>query len=157
MFSDYGPVHTFEPLLFNVLEENIKNNNIIHSITIYKYGLSSRDSQEFIYLPKCRNGLFNYGACSIKPDFESSHSTEGVIIDLKKLDDVYTGIPSLMKIDVEGYELEVLEGAIEILKKHKPALIVEIHDIKSSLIPSFLIYNGYTQIRTRPHDNYFFI
>ena len=30
-----------------------------------------------------------------------------------------------MKIDVEGHELEVLEGALETLKKNRPMLILE--------------------------------
>ena len=33
---------------------------------------------------------------------------------------------SLIKIDVEGHELPVLEGALEVLEKHRPALVVEI-------------------------------
>ena len=33
--------------------------------------------------------------------------------------------PQFMKIDVEGHELEVLEGALETLKKNRPMLILE--------------------------------
>lgn len=33
--------------------------------------------------------------------------------------------PQFMKIDVEGHELEVLEGAIQTLKKHRPFVIFE--------------------------------
>jgi FkbM family methyltransferase len=36
-------------------------------------------------------------------------------------------IPCLVKIDVEGGELEVLRGASHLLAQHKPTLIVEIH------------------------------
>lgn len=37
------------------------------------------------------------------------------------------GTPDLVKIDVEGGELEVLEGAREVLSQKKPSLIVELH------------------------------
>jgi len=33
----------------------------------------------------------------------------------------------LMKIDVEGFEVRVLEGALETIRKHRPRLIIEIH------------------------------
>jgi len=155
MFSDYGPVHTFEPFLFNVLEENVKNNNTDHPITVHNYGLSSKKTQGSLYLPKCRNGLYNYGACSLKPDFEHNHSNVCISINLEKLDDVYTGVPSILKIDVEGNELEVLEGAIRIIDTYKPAMIIEIHDLSTSKIPDFLKNFGYVGI-SRPHANYFF-
>ena len=35
---------------------------------------------------------------------------------------------SLIKIDVEGFEMNVLKGAAQTLKNHKPALFVEIND-----------------------------
>ncbi len=38
------------------------------------------------------------------------------------------GAPKLIKIDVEGGELEVLEGASVLLSAHRPVLVVEVHD-----------------------------
>jgi hypothetical protein len=35
---------------------------------------------------------------------------------------------SIVKIDVEGYELAVIEGAIETITTHRPALVVEIEE-----------------------------
>lgn len=35
--------------------------------------------------------------------------------------------PSVMKIDVEGAELEVLAGAAETLRRHRPSLVIEAH------------------------------
>jgi FkbM family methyltransferase len=40
-------------------------------------------------------------------------------------------IPSLLKIDVEGYELAVLQGAIRFLSQKKPALLLELHTEQS--------------------------
>lgn len=41
--------------------------------------------------------------------------------DLRKID--------FMKIDVEGYELNVLDGARDIILKHRPVILVEVHPI----------------------------
>jgi hypothetical protein len=49
-----------------------------------------------------------------------------VNVNCERLDDIYTGVPSFVKIDVEGHELQVLKGAEETIKKHKPVLLVEI-------------------------------
>lgn len=35
---------------------------------------------------------------------------------------------ALMKIDVEGYELEVIKGAYEVIEREKPELFIEWHD-----------------------------
>jgi len=36
-------------------------------------------------------------------------------------------VPDLLKIDVEGYEYEVLAGARRLLREHKPAICLELH------------------------------
>jgi FkbM family methyltransferase len=36
-------------------------------------------------------------------------------------------VPDLLKIDVEGYEYEVLAGARRLLQEHKPAICLELH------------------------------
>ena len=33
----------------------------------------------------------------------------------------------LVKIDVEGAELDVLEGSFSMLKRYKPKLLIEVH------------------------------
>lgn len=35
--------------------------------------------------------------------------------------------PSLVKVDVEGWELDVLRGAEEVLGRHRPVLLVSVH------------------------------
>ena len=44
-----------------------------------------------------------------------------------RLDDVLINkVISFIKIDVEGHEKEVIDGSINIIKKYKPTLLVEI-------------------------------
>jgi hypothetical protein len=61
----------------------------------------------------------------------------------------YTENISFLKVDVEGMELDVLEGAKQIIQKHKPVMYVEFykqHDGAKELreFISSLGYNIYT-------------
>jgi FkbM family methyltransferase len=59
--------------------------------------------------------------------------TERVIdVELVTIDDLIRGgelpPPTLVKIDVEGAEIAVLEGMRETIERHRPAIICELHD-----------------------------
>ena len=78
------------------------------------------------------------------------------MVQTVRLDDVYTGVPSIMKVDVEGHEFEVLLGAENTIKRHKPALYVEIFDYEKSPIVPWLMNMGY-RATPRPEHNYLFV
>ncbi len=54
-------------------------------------------------------------------------------IDLDTFIDRYSLCPQLFKIDVEGAEFLVLEGARKSIAKHKPLLVIEIHPDKTGV------------------------
>ena len=53
---------------------------------------------------------------------------------IKKLDDFNLDNISLIKIDVENMEIKVLEGAINIIRKNKPSLLMECHIMNEFLL-----------------------
>lgn len=53
---------------------------------------------------------------------------------------------SLIKIDVEGYELEVIKGAYEVIEREKPELFVEWHDGYESILNA--LPKGYRYVKT---------
>ena len=59
-----------------------------------------------------------------------------ISVQTRTMDDLLgkNKIPSLVKIDVEGHENEVLEGSLVSIKKHKPLLIIESFPPKQSKI-----------------------
>jgi thiamine phosphate synthase YjbQ (UPF0047 family) len=63
-----------------------------------------------------------------------------------------------IKIDVEGFELNVLKGAVKILKQHAPILIIEIWEPEQERdITSFLDRLGYSPKKILDARNYLFI
>lgn len=72
----------------------------------------------------------NAGAYSIRADSASGNSVEVTVDTLDAILLRHVEDPrdiALVKIDVEGYEEEVLDGAQCIVRNHRPDLVVEIH------------------------------
>lgn len=155
MFSDYGPVHTFEPMFHKVTSRNAKQNMTRHPVTVHPYGLSNAEGDFDFWFPKREGNLCNWGGSGIGEG--PNHVKAPIQIHVKKLDDVYTGTPCLMKIDVEGHELEVLKGAEQTIRKHMPNLYVEIFDFENGPVLKFLKEIGYTTVVARPEHNYLFL
>ncbi len=69
-------------------------------------------------------------------------------VPLKKLDDFLSDVPldkALIKIDVEGFEREVIQGASQILQRCKPKIIFESNDTKLRLeLFQLLANHGYS-------------
>ena len=157
MFSDYGPVYAYEPVYHEIVDLNIKHNTLKNDIFLYGCALSNVECTTRMYIPErgCQyENKINYGGTSLTMHEKLGNQT--VNVECKRLDDIYTGTPSIIKIDVEGHELQVLEGAIDTIKKHKPTILIEIHDFEKSAIPKFLESLGYDKPHTRPESIYLY-
>ena len=157
MFSDYGPVYAFEPLFHKVTIMNVENNNLKNSVYVVPVALSDKNENANMYFPKVvkETGLRNYGGSSMYKSECVDCSTE-TQVDCKKLDDIYTGIISFMKIDVEGHELEVLKGAENTIKKCNPSILIEILDYNESEVPKFMKELGYDEPEERPEHMFLY-
>lgn len=102
-------VIAFEPLkdVFGVLEENIRINNA--NVTAYNVALGNGD----IIVGSSEGYMFSAGG-------DLNMRTE-------KLDNYSFERVDLLKIDVEGFELEVLKGAENTIRKFNPRIIIETH------------------------------
>ena len=68
----------------------------------------------------------------------------------------------LIKIDVEGYELEVLQGGQNTIEKNKPVVVMEVkeglserHGIHYLQAPNYLISMDYKQVDEEKRDKIF--
>jgi FkbM family methyltransferase len=124
-----GKVIAFEPLAENlrILKENIQLNGHAN-VVVENLALMSRT--ERIELRSATPGAITWVA-SVKIDQNSaveSQSVEAVTLD----EYVQTkGIAKVdfLKIDVEGAEASVLEGATDVLHRDKPVLLIEMHEL----------------------------
>ena len=99
----------FEPVnkTFNLLEDNLKLNSIEHLVSKNKIGIG--DSFKIVRITNDEDSTNHV----INNDIKTGES-----IEVKPLDDFFDQInkPTLIKIDVEGYELIVLKGGGEVFK-----------------------------------------
>ena len=146
-------VHSFEPnpLLFPYLDKNLKR--ILNNIQLYNYALSDSNGDTKLKLPKrsasfFKNNieeLYKLGAASIHPKNKFDNFKE-VIVKKKKLDNFkISNKIGFIKIDVEGHEIEVINGAKEMITNNKPVLLVEIEErhTKSSVLESINYINKF--------------
>ena len=109
-------VIAFEPIpsTFSKLKKNLDLNNLSQKVTVYNIGIGEEDS--ILNFTK-HNDVMNSVALN--------HETDVVKVQVKKLDDILIdNIPTLLKIDVEGYEYFVLKGSTNLLKSEKLKYII---------------------------------
>jgi len=133
-----GHVVAFEPSLENAacVQRNAVSNGL-GNVTVIPAAVSDRD------------GWVSFDANS---SLKGKLSDEGqAIVPAVSLDSWLDGRepPSVVKIDVEGAEIQVLRGMAGILKSVKPTLIIELHGTNGH-VADLLDQAGYTH---RPIDH----
>jgi len=155
--EDTGTVWAFEPAtsIYNHLMLHIRLNKSENIKTIQK-GLSDKKGSAILYL----SGNSNCGSTGLKPGDEFEGITERV--DLITLDEfVYEqdikNITSI-KIDVEGHEMQVLEGMQQTLQKYAPVVLLEMitsqlqsHNARPSDIYTWMDKSGYRAFYINRH------
>ncbi|HCQ02502.1 MAG TPA: hypothetical protein DIT99_18270 [Candidatus Latescibacteria bacterium] len=73
---------------------------------------------------------------------------ETTSVEVVPLDDIGRD-PIFVKIDVQGYEIEVLRGLIRTIGAYKPVILIERNDDNLELVHKFLEQRGYTMVDYR--------
>ncbi len=122
--GEKGTVFAFEPLthLQEKFSKNIKLNKA-GNIKLFPYALSNVESEADFHINK---GNWNQGSFNISNRQEGTEIQHVII----KVADEIPSIKALnsldlVKIDVEGFEYQVLLGLKQTISKHKPRIIFE--------------------------------
>lgn len=117
-------IHSFEPnpKILTHLYKNIYENNFQEAIKVYEMALSN--------LPPSTLSLASNRGANSRIIQKKRIRDKILKVSSRKFDDLdltLTG-PTLMKIDVEGYELDVLKGANNFVERNRPYVILEINN-----------------------------
>lgn len=137
-----GKVFAFEPApeVFALLTANTLG---LKNIKLFQSGIGSANGTlTFASQGTSSSGSFVNDVAKINQSYLPNTPIIGIEIPVRSLDNILNEtktVPDLVKIDVEGYELEVLKGAKNLLHLHRPKIIMEIH-------PQQLVLSGGSEV-----------
>ena len=126
-----GKVYSYEiqPKIYDLFITNISDNHLNDYINPYLIGLSNIDNTMNVDFINNYDYGNNPGGTSII-DIDNKNLNKDNLIStsviLKQLDSFNINNVSIIKIDVEGYELLTLEGSLNTIMNNKPVILIEI-------------------------------
>jgi len=118
-------VHAFEPShkMADLLRRTSATNVSVHEVA-----LSDHAGHAELFIPQNGEDLV-HGLASLEPGVGASSKTVASLnVPTARLDAIVRQDVAFVKIDVEGHELSVLEGAVELLERSQPVFLVEAED-----------------------------
>jgi FkbM family methyltransferase len=119
-------VQSFEPQprIHSCFTTNVLLNKLESQVKIYNFGLGSKEDNLKMYIPVFTGS----GGGSFADLHKEEGVAEEVLVPVKSLD---TLVPinsdiDLIKIDVEGFEFEVVQGGLELIQSDKPTIVIEL-------------------------------
>lgn len=151
--GEFGSVIAIEPQPV-ALSHLAKNISGCTNVTVVP-AIAGRDTS--VKMRMCAPVVGNMGATSV--DFHNKYG-HGEPVEVVKIDDLpVRGKVSFVKIDVQGFEMEVLLGAGGVIRQHRPVLLVEIEEkylamagCSSAAVMRWILGQGYVLYRIRARD-----
>jgi FkbM family methyltransferase len=125
-----GHIISFEPApeVFRLLAQNTAG---LPNVTVVQCGVGNADeTASFAAQGTSSSSSFVKEITQINASYMPDTPVESISVPIKRIDTLVREVgsaPDVIKIDVEGYELKVLQGAVELLSSRNPTLIIEIH------------------------------
>jgi len=111
------------PEIADLLDENLRLNKVSDRTTVYRKAVMDGTSPTVCFpVPDGKiSGGINYAAFGVDPARK-----DGLIVQAVSLDSVtYEQSVSVIKIDAQGADLDVLRGSKGIIRRYKPAVLLE--------------------------------
>lgn len=97
-------------------------------VVVEPIALSDSVGKTLLYMPLI-DGTIVTGCSTISPNASAAYLANSVMeVQRDRLDNIYRGTVGFMKIDVEGHEQAVLDGALETITRCHPRLLIEIEE-----------------------------
>ena len=142
---NFDNVYAFEPSpIYKKLKKNVSGNKKIHTFNI---AISDHDGKLVMEKREIPWKSGQLVADKGRNDEAWGKLIGKVTVDCKKIDSMDMIKPDFMQIDVEGFELDVINGALETIRRYKPGISIEIHssvigsEIKNILSSLYQIYH----------------
>lgn len=117
-------VISFEPQpdVYQIMIENIELNGLQERIKLFNMGLGHQVEELTMYIPS----FTGTGGASFRNLHEDEGEAREIKIPVEPLDAIETNLVDLIKIDVEGFELNVISGAYGLITQHRPTIMAEL-------------------------------
>lgn len=143
-----GTVYAFEPVLENyLLARTATIENDLQNVILMHAGLGTAPGLARI---ETRGPHRHRGGSSQIIANPHRHTFRVQPVSLVSIDQFAIADLSLIQLDVEGYELPVLQGAVESIRKHQPVIVVE--DDRNNC-GEFLRELGYAEVARAGRDH----
>lgn len=124
--GEKGLVYAFEPnpYIFASLAQVFSHNSHYRNYILNQLAVADKRETVSFFISGSTQSLMERSG--FRPENENRIEVRAMAMDL----DTYLGtsiVPHLIKIDVEGAEVEVLQGMKRIMQTFKPAVLIEIH------------------------------
>ncbi|RLB34113.1 MAG: hypothetical protein DRH12_17715 [Deltaproteobacteria bacterium] len=138
LVGDKGKVYAIEPVPENVelLRRNVKLNKY-QNVEVFQLAIGNKNRTNFIYLSSKRNWSSMIRTKQAAPTIKGKIPVQEVTFgDFCLKNRLY---PNFIRMDVEGYEVEVIEGMKDLLKdKRGLKILMEIHPYRGKEIKLML-------------------
>jgi len=107
-----------------LLKKNIDLNNFSHKTKIYDFAISDKNGYKKIYLAKINSNL----STLCKQGFSKKDKYKSLKVETRTIDSLNLEELNFIKMDIEGYEVEVLNGGLETFNRSSNCkILLEVH------------------------------
>ena len=118
------------------------------NVTIESKGVYFRTEDRYLYVPS------NNSPGATLSNTHYPLGTNRIVVPVVSLDDYFNGqrYPDILKIDVEGAELDVFRGADRILSQRKPFIVFE---CEQRHLPSGTVFDAFRYLEAKGYRGHF--
>jgi FkbM family methyltransferase len=150
---DARNVTCFEPNTFNhaVLCKNVELNNLQDVVTVHNVALGETSGTGV------QKDFTNMNTGMNRIEMSADTDSAGATVMIKSLDDFGYSNIDFVKIDVEGFEIEVLKGAARTLKNSKAVVMLEVFNNNQQAVDELMESYGYKKSYTIEEYNCIYV